>query len=251
MKSIKLLSKKDITVHLFALIAIMCLSGCSNIEKESLKIVDNFLTQTNDGIDGNLDSEKIDNSLYAVIKSHSVYLNSDWNLTFTKNNDDEVFIKATGQAENIFGNPVEIERRFLLKKIENQWKIYDTYNYIVFPNPSPIGTEWSSFWDKEKDGVLSSLKKNLKLEVIEKGTISQSGYAEGSLRLLNNSEYDINTIKIDIEHFDANGKSVNLDTEYLYDIKKNGYREFEWTTLNCYSCFNQKFEINFWDIGDL
>jgi hypothetical protein len=69
---------------------------------------------------------------------------------------------------------------------------------------------------------------------------------EGKLRIINNSDYDIQWIKILIEHFDSQGKSVNTDYKYVSDIvRKNGYREFEWLTTDCDKCVRQEFKINF------
>ncbi len=102
------------------------------------------------------------------------------------------------------------------------------------------------FWGYGKNNIIKHLQENLKLEVVKTANVNKYGRSIGKLRLTNNSEYDITDIYILIEHFDKNKKSVNTDTEFIYDIiRKNGYREFSWSTSNCSKCWSQKFQINY------
>lgn len=237
----------SILVYFFAL-GIFLIS-CNNPEKESLKTVDNFLKQFNDEIEKNLDSTKVDKALFELIKQYGGYLSKDgWTLNFNQKNDTTILIESVGKTHNSFGKPIEIKQKFLLKEVDGAWTIFDTYNLLpLFLDMDIVDRDWDFFWDKEKNEILLDLKKNLKLEVISKGSKSYFGDAvEGKLRLFNNSKYDIRNVSILIEHFDSEGKSVNTDDEYVSDIiRTNGYREFDWYTSDCSKCYRQEFKIKF------
>jgi hypothetical protein len=76
-----------------------------------------------------------------------------------------------------------------------------------------------------------------------RGYFSES--KEGKLKLINNSDFDLEGIKILIEHFDNEGNSVNTSNDYVSGIiRKHGYREFSWYTPECSKCEKQEFSIN-------
>lgn len=223
--------------------------SCSTPEKESLKTVDNFLTQFNDEIDHNLDSTKIDTELYMLIKEYGGFLSKDgWSLTLSKKNDSTILIESVGKTHDSYGKPIEIKQKFLLKNTSGEWKIYDTYNLLpLFLDMDIVDRHWDFFWDIQKNNILSELQDSLKLEVIKKGyRISYADATKGELRLVNNSQYDIRNVSILIEHFDKNGRSVNTDDENVFDIiRAKGYREFDWRTRDCNKCRTQEFKIKF------
>lgn len=230
-------------------LAVTLLIGCSNPEKESLKVVDNFLTQFNDEIEGNGDTTKIDKKLFELIKTYGGFLSKDgWSLNFNQKNDSTILIESVGKTHNSFGQPIEIKQKFLLKNTTGQWIIYDTYNLLpLFLNMDIVDRDWDFFWDIEKNEILTELQDSLKLEIIRNGyKNSYSDAVKGELRLVNNSQYDIRNVSILIEHFDKDGRSVNTDDEYIPDIiRANGYREFDWYTSDCDKCSKQEFKIKF------
>ena len=227
--------------------SIITATSCNNPEKEALKTVDDFLKQVNNEV--KLDSTKIDKSLTSLVRQYGCYLSKDgWTLNVSQRNDTAFFIESIGKTHNGLGKPIEIKQKFSLKKARNGWKIFDTYNLIpLFLDMDIVDRNWNFFWDIEKNNILLDLEKNLKLEVLQKGRKAYSNESvEGKLRLSNNSEYDITDVTILIEHFDADGKSVNTNEEYVPDIiRKNGYREFNWFAADCSKCFRQEFKIKF------
>jgi hypothetical protein len=236
-------------IYLIAVALLGFVSSCMTSEKKALLVVDNFLKQTNDEISGNLDTTKITEPLYNLIKKDGGFASKDgWTLSVNQRNDTLIIIESVGKTHNGFGQPMKIKQKFALKEIEKEWIIYDTYNVIrLFLGMNIVDRDWHFFWDMEKKEILEHLRKNLKLEIVKRGkkTYFGNGY-EGKLRLLNNSKYDIRSVKILIEHFDSKGKSVNTDDEYISDIiRQDGYREFDWRTSDCSKCVKQKFRIKF------
>ena len=185
-----------------------------------------------------------------MINKYGGYLSKDgWTLSVNKKNDTIIIIESVGKTHNGFGQPIEIKQKFAVHKLNNEWKIYDTYNLIpLYLDMDIVDRDWNFFWDMEKNDILIDLQNNLTLEVIEEGrkTYSGSNSMEGKLKLNNNSEYDIRNVSILIEHFDINEKSVNTDEDYVSDIiRKKGYREFDWYTSDCSKCVKQEFKIKF------
>lgn len=237
--------------YTFLLIALIgfIFTYCSSPEDKALKVVDNFLSQANDEIEGNLDTTKITQQINDLIKIYSGFASKDgWTLSVNEKNDSVIIVESVGKSYNALGQPIKIKQKFKLKQVNNEWIIYDTYNVIrLFLAMDIVDRDWDFFWDIEKFEIMKHLKDNLKLEVIEKGHQTYFGdSAEGKIRLTNDSEYDIRNVNVLIEHYDRDGRSVNTDTEYVLDIiRKNGYREFDWYTNDCSNCYEQKFEIKY------
>jgi uncharacterized protein related to proFAR isomerase len=82
---------------------------------------------------------------------------------------------------------MEIKQKFALKKINNEWIIYDTYNVIrLFLGMDIVDKDWAFFLDMEKQEIITELQKSLKLEVVKKGfRTTYTEAAKGELILIN------------------------------------------------------------------
>ena len=230
------------------LIGLTSFYSCKTKEEKVKDVVNEFLTEINDQtktVNVNLLSENYND----FFSGKRYYTLGKWELKVKPQNDSLIIVEAKGHTGNSLGMPMEIIQGFKLTSELGGWKIFDSY-HLVFDalDIELVDVDWKFYWDIDKDEIVNDLMDKLTLEVIK-----QSHHLEyfpdlvsGKLKLINNSDYDIKRINILIEHFDRNGNSVNTDHTYVSDIvRKKGYREFEWTTGSCNSCFTQKFKINF------
>lgn len=172
-----------------------------------------------------------------------------YKLTSESKSGTEMIITSIGTRSGKIGNQVNVYNQFLVSKLNNEWKITDTYSVIDFYLNFKIKSEkWDESWDINKSYILNGLMNNLKLEVISKG--ASPNYNEkgrkGRLKLINNSNFDVEDIEYFTEHFDSNGVSVNSYNDFITGIiRSKAYKEFDWSSYDCASCNTQKFKILF------
>lgn len=232
------------------IVILFIFSSCTKPEDTVTEIVDKFLTEMNDPEvrKNGIDFSVLTDDYLELFQNNSYYLMENWELTAKKESDTTFMVEAVGKTSNAFGMTLEKHKGFALKKVEGDWKIFSSYKLIADEiNFEVVDTQWDFYWDTKKARILKEVQDSLKLEVKRKGYKSYFGDAvKGELRLVNNTNYDLKRIKILIEHFDKNGKSVNTDIESMYDIiRAGGYREFDWYTSDCSKCSTQEFTINF------
>jgi len=239
--------KIDIEIKRIFVIVICAVSlySCKSREGKVEDVVNKFLTEINDRTK-TLSQDLMTEEFAIFFKGKSYYSSQDWVLTAKPENDSTITVESKGKTHNGWGQPVEILQSFILRNRNGHWKIFSSYNLV--PDRLDfrvVDTEWDFYWDRAKDRILKELQEKLTIEVLVPG---YRGYysTRGKLRISNNSDYDVEGIRILIEHFDSQGKSVNTDYTYVWDIvRKNGYREFEWSTGDCDKCERQEFKINF------
>ena len=228
-------------------LGLIFLYSCKSKEDKAKEIVNNFMKQISDK---NTKKENVNfNDLsddYKKLFIHNYYFPSnDWTLTAEPESDTSIIVSATGKTFNGFGWPRELHQEFAVKKRNGEWKITNSFNVLdQFINFFIVDKRWEFYWDKEKHDILEDLKKNLKIEVLVKGYSEyNSEYAKGRVKVINDSDYDINSVKILMEHFDNDGNSINTDDFIIHAIKKHSYTEYDWIIDNCSKCVRQEFKI--------
>lgn len=237
---------KKIAIILLS-IGLTFLYSCKSREDKVKDVVNEFLIEINDQTK-KLNKELMTENFASFFKGKSYYLSQNWELTVKPDNDSTILVEAKSKTHNGFGQPIEILQGFYLTNKFGDWKIFDSYKLVADKlDFEVVDTQWDFYWDRDKDAIFKELQEKVKLEVIVPGYGSYySDSRKGKLKLINNSDYDIQSVKILIEHFDNDGNSVNTDKEYVSNIiRKQGYREFDWYTSDCAKCYKQEFKINF------
>jgi hypothetical protein len=216
-------------------------------EQKMCDIVNQFLTQINDNTK-TINKKNTTANFDSTFSKFSHYTSKDWKLVAQQESDSLFIVEATSKTHNSLGRPIDIIQRFALTNQYGNWQIWNSYGLMALHLDFDIvDLDWDFFWDRKKYEILTQMQEKIKLEIIRKGYSNRySDSRKGELRLINDSEYDIKGVRILIEHFDNNGKSVNTDKESVWNIiRKNGYREFDWFTSDCAKCLKQKFTISF------
>lgn len=237
--------RKLLPLLLIALIVV----SCEKPEDKIAKIVDQFLTQVNKQYqvyDKDLTTDNFDK----FFEGKGYYTSQDWKLTVKPFDDGAHFmVEARGNSHNGWGQPMEIMQGFALTKEYGKWQIYDSFNFVEDELAfRVVDTQWDFYWDRGKYEIMDELRKKLTLEIITPGyqPYYSTSHRNGKLKLINNSDYDIEGVKILVEHFDRNGNSVNTSHSYPGGIiRKHGYREFDWLTTDCTRCYRQTYKICF------
>lgn len=232
---------------ILAIAGMTFLNSCKNREDKVKDVVNEFLTEINDQTK-TLNKDLMTENFAKFFKGKSYYTAEKWELTVKPENDSIIVVESKGKTHNGWGQPVENLQGFTLTNKFGDWKISDSYKLVADElDFEVVDTQWDFYWDRRKDEIFQELVNSLKLEVIVPGHGNYwTDSRQGKLRLVNNSDYDIQRVKILIEHFDNNRNSVNTDHEYVSNIiRKHGYREFDWYTGDCAKCFKQEFKINF------
>ena len=229
------------------LISILFLYSCKSKEDKAKDVVAKFLTEINDTykeVDKNLMTKQFDSLLH----NQGYFLSQDWKLSLKNNNDSLIVFEAKSETHNGFGNVIEKVQYFYLEYLNGSWKIYDSHNFISNKlDFFIVNYNWSSLTDIEQNEIIEDLKDKLELKILVPayGNIYNDS-KKGKLKLINNSDFDIKDVTVQIEHFDKNGQSVNINNKIITDIiRSHGYREFEWYTSNCSECHEQDFKIIF------
>jgi len=227
-----------------------CLFSCKSDKEKAKEIVNEFLKQINDDKikKRDIDYTFVSNDFKNLFLESYYYTSEKWILSVNPKSDTSFLVKSTGNTFNGFGQPVENHQEFEVCKINGEFKIINSYKLIEqFLDFQVVDNNWDFFWDIEKSEILKQLKEKLILEVLVLGSKNKYGdYVQGKLKLINNSDYDIQGVKILIEHYDNQGNSVNSSYTYVSDIIRNhGYREFNWLNGDCSKCEKQEFKINF------
>jgi len=231
------------------LLLLICVSIPSFSQDNEIKIkdvVNKFLIQINNKSKAWNDS-LITENYSKLFKEKKYYTSEKWELTVTKKNDSTYRVQSKASTFNSYGTPIEIIQRFGLTNVFGGWKIFNTYNVLSDDKIDfdLADSDWRFYWDRQKFDILEELKKGLILEIIQSAKSTYSGKSkEGQLKLINNTKYDIKSITVLIEHYDENGVSVNTTSKGIYDIRKNGYREFEWYATDCQKCARQEYKIS-------
>jgi hypothetical protein len=224
--------------------------SCKSNEEKAKDIVDGFLKQASDD---NLKRKDMDYaSISAAYKqlfdSSNFYVVQNYNLSIIEKTDTSITIKSIGKTHNALGVPIDFVQEFRLKKINDTWKIIDSHHFLEDKlNLEVVGADWDSYWDKTKVDIMNHIKKNVKLEVINPGVLDEyTESKEGKIRIINDSDFDITKFKLQIEHFDQSGKSVNTDIKYIPSVvRKKAYRDYSWYSIDCAMCSQQVFKILF------
>lgn len=226
----------------------MLFMSCEKPEDKAIKIVDEFLTQVNDQTK-TVNEELLSENFKKFFTGKSYYTSRDWKLTFEPITESKFVVESRSESYNGWGQPIEMVQGFTLTTKYGGLLISDSYNFIVDDLAfRVVDTEWDFYWDRTKYQILDELKEKLTLEVVTPGYTPYytNDFRKGMLRLVNNSAYDVENVRIQIEHFDRNGKSVNTDYAYPGSIiRSNGYKEFEWLTTDCARCYKQTYKIIF------
>ncbi len=232
---------------ILAIAGMTFLNSCKNREDKVKDVVNEFLTEINDQTK-TLNKDLMTENFAKFLKGKIYYTAEKWELTVKPEHDSIIVVESKGKTHNGWGQPVENLQGFTLTNKFGDWKISDSYKLVADElDFEVVDTQWDFYWDRRKDEIFQELVNSLKLEVIVPGHGNYwTDSRQGKLRLVNNSDYDIQRVKILIEHFDNNRNSVNTDHEYVSNIiRKHGYREFDWYTGDCAKCFKQEFKINF------
>ncbi|WP_165872270.1 hypothetical protein [uncultured Tenacibaculum sp.] len=198
-----------------------------------------------------LDYKYFSNEMKHLIKTHYLTIpRKDSHTTISEKTSEGWMLTSIGKVKNILGFDIEIKRKFLIKKIDKRKKIVNSQDLISFNlNFKVEHKKWDYLWDLQKNEIINDITKNLKLEVVssDKEPLSNN-LQEGKLKIVNNSDYDVKNIEIVIDHFDADGISVNTDVRVIKDIiRSKGYREFNWSSYDCSKCVSQKYKVNFFE----
>ncbi len=245
-KIYKLETKKKIILIILS-VGLTFFYSCKSKEDKVKNVVNEFLTQINDQtktINKDLMTEKF----AEFFKSKKYYTAEKWELTVKPENDSIITVESKGQTHNGFGRPIELLQGFVLTSEYGSWKIFNSFKLVADElDFEVVDTQWDFYWDREKDEILKQLQDKLELKVLVPGYGNYyTDNKAGKLKLINNSDFDIKNVKILIEHFDNQNKSVNTNHTYISDIiRKHGYREFNWYTSDCSQCETQIFKINF------
>jgi hypothetical protein len=197
--------------------------------------------------------EKVDSLLtgdYAEIQRNyknrlSRKVNPDFNFEAKRIDGEKIIVDAIGQSQSVLGSASFLQK-IILKKINDNWKIDDSYNLIhVTPNFSIEGIR--NAFDSEKIQIIKDVEKNMSFEILQSG--QKRKYSDdviaGKLRIYNNTEYDIKSLDLTIEHFDYSGSSVNTDNITVYEvIKSKGYKDEDWSTFDCGNCVRQEIKFD-------
>ena len=221
--------------------------SCKSKEDKVKDIVNEFLTQINDQTK-TPNKELITEKFAEFFKDKSYYTAEKWDLTVKPDNDSSIIVESKGHTHNGLGQPMELLQGFSLTNKYGGWKIYNSYNLTADElDFQVVDTQWEFYWDRDKADILKDLQEKVELKILVPGYSSYySDAKKGQLKIINNSDYDIQRVKILIEHFDSEGLSVNTSHTYVSDIiRKHGYREFDWYTGDCSKCVKQEFKINF------
>ena len=232
---------------LLIVISIVFFCSCQNEEDKMKNIVTEFLTEINDKT-LTINKKLMTEEFVDFFRGRAYYASKDWILTIESESDSTALVKSKGKTHNGFGAPVETIQAFSLTNKYGKWKISDSYNLIASGiDFEVVDAEWDFYWDRKKNDILEELQEKVKIQIRVPGYSPYYGDSrKGKIRIINNSDYDIKSIKVLVEHFDYNGISVNTDYEYISDIiRKNSYRECEWYTTDCGQCVTQKFKISF------
>jgi hypothetical protein len=218
--------------------------SCQNKTENAKEIVNQFLTEINND-NMNITKENLTVEYRKHFKENHYYPSSNWELK-TKS-ENVITVEAKSQSSNVFGIS-ELIQTFYLKMENGRLKIYDSNNLVTNNlDFEVIDLDWNYHTDMERNKIYKNIKDNMSIKVLEeahKGFIN--GNRRGIIKIINNSNYDVKGVRVLIEHFDNNWKSVNTDYSYVSDIiRKKGYREQTWLTSDCFNCENEKFKINF------
>ena len=233
-----------------SLLILICYTviSCEKPENKVIKIVNEFLTQVNDQTKS-VNEELLSDDFKKFFAGKNYYVSKDWKLTVETITETKLVVEARSDTHNAMGRPVEILQAFTLTSKYGGWLISDSYNFIVDNLAFRVAdVEWDYSWDRTKYKVMEELKENLTLEVVTPGHAPYytNDFRKGKLKLVNNSDYDLEGVRILIEHFDRSGNSVNTDYTWAGGIiRKHGYREFEWLTTDCTKCYRQTYKIYF------
>lgn len=243
--------------HKYLFILLYVLSSCSKPTDEAIKLVELFFNENyiNDKIYGehdesikkslkNVDFSYLSPEMEKLVRNHYLSLPDigTYKLSAEKKSKTSVIVTSIGKTNGFIGN-VNLRHQFLISKINGEWRIADSYNLISF-SILVKSDDWNTLWDVEKSIIHSEVIENLKLEIITHGYNSVQDFRHGKLRIVNNSNYEIDNLMIQIEHFDINEISVRNNKTYVSDvIRKNSYREVEWISDDCNKCYREKFTI--------
>lgn len=222
-------------------------ASCGTEESRAIKVVNTFLTQINKQQQP-YDTELATYDFNTFFKGKNYYASTSWKLN-TLLNGEKCVIEAIGKTHNGLGHPMEITQGFALINDSGKWLIADTYNFVINEFAfKVVDTQWDFYWDKAKYDIINELRQKLSLKVITPARAIYYGSSrqEGVLKLVNNSDYDVEDIRILIEHYDKSGHPIKTAYWYVQGIIRNhGYRQFEWTNGDCADSYKQTYKICF------
>jgi len=237
-------------------IFLFILSGCSNPIEDSKDVVNSFLISVNSS--KAIDESIVTDEYMKLLGDRKYYVIDNWLLEVDESQnfhdisipEPSFVVTAKGVSKNGFGMDLSVTQLFNTIIDDGKIRIINSKDFIAFDDLAFTIKDpaWENYWDSDKLEIIEFVKNNIKLSIIKEAYFEKysDSTIHGRLKIENNSSYEISDIAIEIDHYDDEDKSVNSETEYVYDsIKPKGYREFDWITLDCNKCKRQEYEIKF------
>lgn len=134
---------------------------------------------------------------------------------------------------------------FSIKKTGNEYRIDDSINYIIYKNTwYQLAEIPQGLTDNKITKMIESINNGLKMEIVD---IQRPNYkptwTTGTIKVTNNSDYDLTWIRLIVYNYDANGVSVSPDMSFIPNVWKHWRAEVSWTSMNCAECTTHKAEL--------
>lgn len=137
---------------------------------------------------------------------------------------------------------------FSLEKVNEEYKIVTSFNYIFFGNPGyeiDNAGEIPRWWDTRKARLLDSIQKGLKIEItdVKRPYSNDNEWVTWNVKVINTTDYDISNLWLTIYHYDKDNISISPSTTLVPKVSKNWRSEVSWFALHCWECVTHKAEI--------
>lgn len=180
-----------------------------------------------------------------VLSNYSYYKIYKWTRLYSDINDDNATIEINAITKNKLGVENERKIKLKLKKINNEWLIYDSYNLFVF---KMIDEKYDfNYSDNEKHKITSELPVKIKIENWSFSEVFGSS-VKGVATISNESKIPVSFVKLEIKYKNNNGEIVNTDETYAIGAEPlfpNDKKTIEWYTTSCYNCYKANVYLNF------
>lgn len=135
---------------------------------------------------------------------------------------------------------------FSIKKTGNEYKIDDSIDYVMHKNTwYQLAETPQNMTDNKITKMIELIWSGLKMEItdIEHPSYSPE-WTKGTVRVTNNSDYDLQNVSLIVYNYDNGGVSISPDIVFISSIPKHGRAETPWTSMNCSECITHKVELH-------